>query len=123
MKSKRHKASRVIWRIRVSSCVMFLLATLASTAQAQWTNGTNINNTNSGNVGINTGASTPVEKLQVNGALSVTGAYTGSATGLVLSKQSTFTNIQSYNGLPLRINDAGNNVLFTGGNVGIGRGH
>ena len=42
------------------------------TAMAQWvTNGTNINNTNSGNVGI--GTTTPTAKLEVNGTTAVSG--------------------------------------------------
>ncbi len=45
----------------LASGLMLILQ--ASLAQAQWTNGTNINNTNSGNVGV--GTSSPVEKFHV----------------------------------------------------------
>ena len=45
--------------------ILFISIVLAFTAKAQWTTGTNINNTNSGSVGI--GTTTPAEKLDVNG--------------------------------------------------------
>lgn len=57
---------------------------LTGTAQAIWlANGTNIYNANSGNVGIGTGATTPTEKLTVNG----NGLFSGTlkATGITLS--------------------------------------
>lgn len=50
-----------------------LLFGFARTAEAQWTtNGSNINNTNTGNVGI--GTTTPAQKLDVNGNALISGA-------------------------------------------------
>src|SRR5882724_7568625 len=54
-----------------------LVVLQSSTVHAQWTTGTNINNTNTGNVGI--GTTNPTEKLEVTGTvkssgLTVTGA-------------------------------------------------
>src|SRR6185503_11505503 len=62
-----------------SLCLFTLVILLASpqSAHGQWTNGTNINNTNSGNVGV--GTTTPGAKLAVasnsgavNGTVSIT---------------------------------------------------
>jgi hypothetical protein len=61
-------------RVRVSIVVVFTataLLVIGSAVQAQWTTGTNINNTNSGNVGI--GTTSPNAKLDINGNLIVQG--------------------------------------------------
>jgi len=77
----------------------FALVCAANFSYAQWTTGTNINNTNSGNVGI--GTTSPSGKLQVNsasdtGPLSIASAFGTqhlvvgtSANGLALSKNET----------------------------------
>ncbi|MCU1386455.1 MAG: hypothetical protein JWL71_5152, partial [Acidobacteria bacterium] len=66
----------------------------------------------SGNVGI--GTSTPTNKLQVfGGALEVNGAYTSPINpsgSVILSQESTFAQLQSFNSKPLALNPLGNNV-------------
>jgi hypothetical protein len=65
---------RTAFRSRIINFALVALAIIvptSSTAKAQWaTNGNNINNTNSGNVGIGTAA--PGVKLDVNGAAETT---------------------------------------------------
>ena len=72
---------RRIKKLRSITVTMFALVMLVSLprfAAAQWTNGTNINNTNSGNVGIGTTA--PAAKLHVAGGIyssdAIDSAYT-----------------------------------------------
>src|SRR6266536_3222327 len=64
METKSNKQR--IWKMVVVGFALALLLANAQTAKAQWTTGTNINNTNSGNVGIGT-SSTPSQKLDVVG--------------------------------------------------------
>jgi hypothetical protein len=60
---KQANGRHLLWMVALSVC---LLLGQASSTRAQWTtNGSNINNTNSGNVGI--GTSTPTSPLQVTG--------------------------------------------------------
>ena len=63
-------------RILMTTLTGFVLVVLqSSTVQAQWTtNGNNINNTNTGNVGI--GTSNPSVKLEVNGTVKSSGGLT-----------------------------------------------
>ena len=76
--------------------VCFLIGAYPSYVKAQWTtNGNNINNTNSGNVGV--GTTTPAQKLDVAGSIAtsgttvidasrnITNAGTGSFSGTVTS--------------------------------------
>lgn len=60
-------------------------------------------------VGI--GLTTPTEVLSVNGAISITGARSGS-TGMVFSDEGSSKNIQSFNSEPIVINGQGNNVAI-----------
>lgn len=59
--------------ITLTILALLLFAFLPASAAAQWTNGTNINNTNSGNVGI--GTSSPGSRLTVVGPVQ-NGVYT-----------------------------------------------
>ncbi len=62
-----------------------------------------------GKVGIGTTA--PENRFQVNGAIQVTGARsTPAGSALVLSGESTFDSVQSFNNRPLVLNGVGNNV-------------
>ena len=117
--------------LAILSVALMIFAT-AGAASAQWTtNGNNINNTNSGNVGINT--TSPAGKLDVNGAdaAPTSGASTNGTlllgatptTNLVLSGGVSTTSgiyawFQSRNRQSASFYDISLNPL--GGNVGIG---
>jgi len=117
-----------------------LVVLQSSTVHAQWTTGTNINNTNTGNVGI--GTTTPTYKLDVlassqwvarfrktdatNGGIIIDSA-TGYNPNLALSVNGAFKwylNNNSTNGDTLQFwESTGANARFTltqSGNVGIG---
>ncbi|MEX0910280.1 MAG: hypothetical protein WDZ73_00795 [Candidatus Paceibacterota bacterium] len=66
------------------------------------------------------GTANPGEKLEVAGGLRVTNPSTGEY--LRISRESSYGQIQSYNGEPLYINPLGNNTILNAkdGNVGIG---
>jgi hypothetical protein len=114
---------------------------------AQWTNSTNINNTNSGNVGIGTGLTSPLGKLEVvsdNVLLRLRGTNYSSKTpfeivnlGLVSSGEGAFNlafrigyphagGVDAYPKLDLIKVSEGNTVFGTNeahqplGNIGIG---
>src|SRR5258705_2517948 len=93
---------------------LVLIAIQATPASAQWTtNGNNINNTNSGNVGI--GTTTPGSKLHVYDA-------SGTRTGVLMLGQ----NINNTNegGALLEVNTAGSGTLYIGAyKPGIGYGN
>jgi hypothetical protein len=131
MNQTRQSTRRTLTHFHVVS-ILLLLAFCASpeTAQGQWTTGTNISNTNTGNVGI--GTSTPNGKLDVVGASGAPNALTG-LTGVLRVGTSNEhiefgyvtgrrTWLQSFGAVPLHINEVGNNVIFNlgGGNIGIG---
>lgn len=81
--------------LRLMMAIIVLTLAASIRVQAQWTNGTNINNTNTGNVGV--GTTSPAQKLDVNGAIAiggttaidanrnVTNAGTGTFSGTVTS--------------------------------------
>jgi hypothetical protein len=96
------------WRstlsISVSAFIALLMLGAVESAQAQWaTNGTNINNTNSGNVGI--GTTTPNAQLEINKNQSV-------GTTLIVDNGYTSTNNAAYSGFWFR--QAGANRFFFG---------
>ena len=118
----------------------FLLTLVSHVATAQWTNGTDITNTNAGNVGIGLGGSAPTSKLDVNGWVrfrrlgSTTSGFAFSNDGLTLRGWSTNNPYiewvndngtrQGYMGwrtdrLSLKLEN-GFNFAIEGGKVGIG---
>src|SRR5260370_6998373 len=76
MKKNSPGSNANIW---LATAASFVLLLLASTASAQWTNATNIYNTNSGNVGI--GMTSPGEKLDVSGTFRASGQNSAPAIG------------------------------------------
>jgi hypothetical protein len=94
-------------------CLIVLCGVDHVKAQSQWTtNGNNINNTNSGNVGV--GTTTPSFKLDVIGSINAAGA-------LCLQGDCRFT-WASVAGTPSQWGNGigGTNIFYLGGNVGIG---
>jgi hypothetical protein len=93
---RRIKDSR---SISLTMFAFVLLVLLPGSVAAQWTNGTDINNTNSGNVGI--GTSTPAAKLHVAGGIyssqAIDSAYTNGFRLVVTGPGDTRAS-WSYNG-------------------------
>jgi hypothetical protein len=91
-----------------------LLLLQSSTVQAQWTTGNNINNTNSGSVGIGVTNPGAHAKFEVNGA--------GAPDYAIFSDwlNSTLRIGRSGTTLQLRTDGSQNLALMPGGNVGIG---
>lgn len=95
-------SSRIATMI-LAGCALLVLQPSAVQAQTQWTtNGNNINNTNSGNVGV--GTTNPSEKLEVNGTvksggLTITGAPSEPANvnALYLGMSGTTATIDAVN--------------------------
>src|SRR5688500_7426292 len=134
-------------KIPVPKAILVCISLLScSVTLAQWnTNGTNINNTNTGNVGI--GISTPAEKLHINGAIRGNGTggklvvSTGNGTISLGPRNLDWAHIEtdlpkfyfnkpiyidgavsSYNTLNLLLQTNGTTrmILNANGNVGIG---
>jgi len=95
-RSNRSQSRRFV----LSLLLGLLIASCAGNVEAQWTtNGNNVNNTNTGNVGVGTAA--PAQKLDVNGAIATggttvidasrnitnagTGTFSGTVTGGALN--------------------------------------
>jgi hypothetical protein len=91
---------------------------IASHSFAQWTNGTNITNTNTGNVGI--GTTNPNYKLDVSGVIN-TNYYMSNAMGVYVDGN-TNTGINNSSGsLSFRTNGLDNRMIINLiGNVGVG---
>ena len=83
---------RSLGQLAITLFAGLLLALSAIPAAAQWTNGTNINNTNSGNVGV--GTTNPTSRLTIVGPVqngvytvqidSTAGGQAGSQHGILL---------------------------------------
>src|SRR5438067_8612060 len=118
MKTNSMKTNVRIW-FCVAIAALFLIH--AQAAMAQWTNGTNINNTNTGNVGI--GTSSPQQPLQVQHSVDGWEAQFGRTSSVHVNVSGN--QVQgldgSGNGSPLYLNySLGGNIYTVSGNVGIG---
>ncbi|HBB95764.1 MAG TPA: hypothetical protein DC054_10270, partial [Blastocatellia bacterium] len=85
-KGRQHRACAMA---AIGFALALLLAN-AQTTKAQWTTGTNINNTNSGNVGI--GTTSPGSALEVSAAvpiIAITGSTSNAFRGLSLKDGNT----------------------------------
>ena len=105
------------WSMPVCKLAIVALTALCAVdraqAQSQWTtNGTNINNTNTGNVGV--GTTTPAHKLDVVGSINAAGALCLQGDCKFTWSQVVGTPNQWVNGI------GGNKIYYLGGNVGIG---
>src|SRR5216684_5797933 len=69
-----------IWIGVTMSLALLLLFAAPQRAVAQWTTGTNISNTNTGNVGVGTGTTSPGKLLTVNGDAGITTLYGNSTS-------------------------------------------
>jgi len=83
--------SKQIRSTALTLSALFLFAFLPASVAAQWTNGTNINNTNSGNVGINT--TTPTSRLHVVGAMQAPATSGSAANGAARIGATPTTNL------------------------------
>ena len=76
----RKRATSAGWLSALCLCTLAILFVAPQTAHGQWTtNGNNINNTNSGNVGV--GTSSPAAKLEATGNVQVSNGGTLKLTG------------------------------------------
>src|SRR5260370_15338988 len=140
MKRNSHKTSKRFWMSAAIGFALLLLVATPRTATAQWTTGTDISNTNSGNVGV--GTSTPAFRLDVlvnaqwvarfkktdatNGGI-IIDAAAGYNPNLALAVNGTakwYLNNNSGNGDALQFWESSGTVprftLTQAGNVGIG---
>jgi hypothetical protein len=133
MKTKLGKRQRKTWSLRSIGFALAIFFASSQMAEAQWTTGTNINNTNTGNVGIGTTA-TPSQKLDVVGNI----LLDSSSSWYGINKANGEARAVMFNGALLSDNDylyfgslnngfkfvdANNSPLVTilnNGNVGIG---
>src|SRR5260370_21168307 len=140
MKRNSHKTSKRFWMSAAIGFALLLLVATPRTATAQWTTGTDISNTNSGNVGV--GTSTSASRLDVlvnaewvarfkktnatNGGI-IIDAAAGYNPNLALAVNGTakwYLNNNSGNGDALQFWESSGTVprftLTQAGNVGIG---
>jgi len=105
-----------------SIATVFFCLVIYTQGQAQWTGSPNV--TQAGYVSIGTAATEA--KLTVSSPNTTTPVLSLSAPGTVanlrMGVETNYAWMQSYGGLPLRINNIGNDVYFNmgGGKVGIG---
>lgn len=118
--------------ITITLVAIVLMLSPASTAKAQWgTSGTNIYNSNSGNVGV--GTASPTAKLHVYGSGNIAGIVQSTTAGAELDLISSATNYGSWgmgtgwSGAGVRsfylydnVASAARLTINSSGNVGIG---
>jgi hypothetical protein len=107
--------------------LILMLFIFVFTAKAQWTiNGTNIYNSNTGFVGIGTGATVPTYKLQVAGgaiAMDADQPLRGAGVWLISGNATQVTVGTANAGIGLRFDAGAANRMFingTNGNIGMG---
>src|SRR5229473_3759428 len=79
-KKKNSQPNKKIWIGVTMSLALLLLFAAPQRAVAQWTSGNNISNTNTGNVGVGTGTTSPGKLLTVNGDAGITTLYGNSTS-------------------------------------------
>jgi hypothetical protein len=111
--------------MKKQSFTLIILLLVSQFVHAQWTNGTNINNTNTGNVGV--GTTNPTHKFEVSGLLSsnISGQagfhiYNGGAVSEWLVQQKSQSNANFY--ISQLVSGVQNDYLTINpsGNVGVG---
>ncbi|MBI1822415.1 MAG: hypothetical protein HY036_11865 [Nitrospirae bacterium] len=115
---------KVFWKlVCLFIGILFINGFYIEVVQAQWaTSGSNIYNSNSGNVGI--GTTSPTKKLSINGEIQMTGyptgVYLGNGQGF-FDNGNGGLNISVLGTSALSLITNGGNLSLNGGNVGIGK--
>lgn len=99
---------------------LITILSIVQLSHAQWaTNGTNIYNTNSGNIGI--GAVNPAYKLHVIGDIGINQPYAFKFANGQEIRDNGNGGLRIYSGLSIdNVVTGGGNYTINGGNVGIG---
>jgi hypothetical protein len=95
MRTKSRSANSKVWPV---TAVTFVLLLLAGTASAQWTNTTDIHNTNSGMVGV--GSSSPTAPLSIAGSASSPSLTTDTSVTNIKSSSTVELGFGGYSGSP-----------------------